>query len=210
MDALIAATLFLVASHAVPAHPGLRARVIDRFGVPGFRAVHSLLSVAALAAVILAYRAAEPGLWLWYPAFEDRHLTLAAMPLAMILLVCRFTERPAGARGIYRITATPGSLAVLVWSLAHLVVMGDQRRVVLFAGMLAIALVSLARNAAARPAGVAAALPFLRILRGDDRIGAALAEIGWWRPALGLLLYGAALALHPLVFGVDPLAGVLG
>lgn len=209
MTALTAAVLLLVASHAVPAHAAVRRALTGRLGLRGFRVLHSLLSVAALAAVVVAYRLAEPGLWIWYPAFEWRWLTIGAMAVASVLLVCRFTQRPAGEpHGIHRITTTPGSMAVLLWSLGHLAVMGDQRRVILFAGMLAIALVSLVRNAGlARPAGLMGTIPFARILLGRERLVAG--EIGVWRPLLGLLLYAALLALHPLVFGVDPLAGIL-
>lgn len=209
MTPLIAAVLFLVASHAVPAHAAVRTAMTERMGLRGFRTVHSLVSVLALAAVVAAYRQAEPGLWIWYPAFEARWLTIGVMLPVAVLLVCRFTQRPAGEPyGVYRITTTPGSMAVLLWSLGHLAVMGDQRRVILFAGMLAIALVSLVRNAGvARPPGLPGTIPFARILLGRERL--APGEIGLWRPLLGVALYAALLALHPLVFGADPLAGIL-
>lgn len=209
MTPLIAAVLALVASHAVPAHGSVRTAVTGRLGLRGFRAVHALLSTAALAAVVAAYRAAAPGLWVWYPAFEARYVTFAAMPVAVFLLVGRLTQRPgAEPRGVYRVTTTPGSMAVLLWSLGHLIVAGDQRRVVLFAGMLAIALVSLVRNAGlANPPGLVGTTPFARILAGREQL--ALSEIGLWRPTLALLLVAALLALHPMVVGVDPLAGLL-
>lgn len=209
MTPLIAAVLVLVASHALPAHGAVRAAMTARLGLRGFRAVHSLVSAAALAAVVAAYRAAEPGLWVWYPVFEARCVTIAAMPVAVFLLVGRLSQRPgAEPRGVYRITTTPGSVGVLLWSLGHLAVAGDQRRVILFAGMLAIALVALVRNAGpANPPGIAGTIPFARILAGRERL--ALSEIGLWRPVLALLLVAALLVLHPLVFGVDPLAGLL-
>lgn len=209
MSSLIAAVLFLVASHALPANRSVRTVLTERMGMRGFRALHSLVSVLALAAVVAAYRQAEPGLWIWYPAFEARWLTIAVMLPVAVLLVCRFTQRPAGEpHGVYRITTTPGSMAVLLWSLGHLAAMGDQRRVILFAGMLVIALVSLVRNAGvARPRGLLGTIPFARVLTGRERL--APGEIGVWRPLAGVLLYAALLALHPLVFGVDPLAGIL-
>ncbi|NYZ15192.1 hypothetical protein HL658_21850 [Azospirillum sp. RWY-5-1] len=209
MTPLIAAVLVLVASHTVPSHGAVRGAMTDRLGLRGFRTVHSLVSAAALAAVVVAYRAAEPGLWVWYPVFEARYATIAVMPVAAFLLVGRLTRRPGPEPcGVYRITTTPGSMAVLLWSLSHLAVAGDQRRVILFAGMLAIALVSLVRNAGlANPPGLAGTIPFARILAGRERLEPR--EIGLWRPVLALLLVAALLALHPLVFGVDPLAGLI-
>jgi hypothetical protein len=37
----------------------------------------------------------------------------------------------------------------------------------------------------------------------------ALAEIGWSRPAWGLVAYAAVLALHRYAFGPDPLIGLI-
>ena len=46
-------------------------------------------------------------------------------------------------------------------------------------------------------------LPFAAILAGRQRL--VLAEIGWWRIALALVIYVALLAAHPWLFGASPL-----
>lgn len=208
MLALCAAILFLVASHVVPSQAPIRERLVTAMGRGAFLAMYSIVSVAALAMVIAAYREADDGLRLWYPVMEGRYAALAAMPVAVLLLVCRLTQDPSRMAGIYRVTTTPGSLAVLLWSVVHLLNVGEARTVAVFAGMAAIAVASLLRNAAqARPRGAAGAIPFARILAGTERF--APAEIGLRRllaaaAATALLLY-----LHPVVIGVDPVAGVL-
>jgi uncharacterized membrane protein len=205
---LSAALAFLVASHLVPSRDGVRARLVGAMGRRAYLAAYSVVSLLALWAVVAAYRAADAGLVLWSPAFEGRYVALAAMPVALLLLVCRLTQRPsAEARGIYRITTTPGSLAVVLWSLVHLLNVAAFRTVLLFLGMLAIALGSLLRNASrSEPRGAMGAVPFARVISGRERL--ALGEIGAWRLLLALGLTAAILLLHPIVIGVDPLAGL--
>ncbi|WP_207476156.1 NnrU family protein [Arenibaculum pallidiluteum] len=209
MIELSAALVLLVASHVIPSRPGLRERLLAALGRPAFVAVYSAISVLALAAVIVAYGQADPTLLVWSPPFEGRYVAFAAMPLAMVLLVCRLTQGPGAApHGIYRVTTTPGSLAVLVWSLVHLLNVGAARTILVFLGMLAIALWALLRNAArATPPGPYGVLPFARIAAGRERL--AFSEIGWWRLLAALVLTAVLLLLHPVVIGVDPLAGVL-
>ena len=107
--------------------------------------------------------------------------------------------------GIYRITAVPGSLSVLLWTLLHLASLGGARQVIVFAGMAAIALFALVKNwrtatPAQRQAGI---LPFSGIIRGHQRF--VWGEIGWGRLLLTLALWAALLLLHPVVIGPDPL-----
>ncbi|HYE00217.1 MAG TPA: NnrU family protein, partial [Alphaproteobacteria bacterium] len=148
MLALVLATLFLVMTHLVPSAPGLRPRLVARWGLHGFRLGYSLLSLAALAWVVLAYRAADPGLWLYAPPGAARILAVALMPVALLLILCRLTTPPRGREpvGIYRITATPGSLGVLLWCGLHLLNLGAVRSLVLFSGMALIAAGAIVAN----------------------------------------------------------------
>lgn len=204
---LSTAILFLIASHVVPSQTAIRRSLMESVGRRAFYAGYSLVSVAALAMVIAAYRAADPGTWLWYPAFEGRYVALAVMPVAVLLLTCRLTQSPSRMAGVYRITTTPGSLGVLLWSVVHLLNVGEARTVLVFLGMAAIAVASLLRNAArARPPGMIGVVPFARILVGSERL--ALAEIGIRRLLLALGVTVLLLLLHPIVIGVDPLAGI--
>ena len=113
-----------------------------------------------------------------------------------------------GTRGIYRVTAVPGSLSVLLWTLLHLAALGEARQVVIFTGMAAISLFSLVKNwrtagPARRQAGI---LPFSGIVRGRQRF--VWSEIGWSRLLMTVALWAALLLLHPVAIGPDPLAYV--
>ncbi len=207
---LVGATGLLILSHVLPSAPGPRKWLMVRLGHRGFYAAYSLVSLAVLALVVWAYRAAE-GPWLYTPTYEARYLAIGLMPLAVFLLIGRLTTRPRGdlPHGIYRITTVPGSLALTLWALLHLFNVGEARTVVIFAGMAVIALIALVKNhrqspPARRRVGI---VPFAAVLTGRERL--VWHEIGWWRLGLAIATYLVLLAGHPYVIGVDPLLGVV-
>jgi uncharacterized membrane protein len=83
---------------------------------------------------------------------------------------------------------------------------------ILFAGMTVLALggakaIDAKRDVTHEPAWEAGCdttsyLPLAAIVSGKTRV--SLGEIGWWRLALGLVLYVVLLAMHGWLFGVDP------
>ena len=210
MALLIAATVLVIASHVVPSAPGLRERLIGTFGRRGFYAGYSLVSLVTLGLLIWAYRAAGPQGWLYTPPPAARIIALAVMLLATFLITARLTTPapPDGPIGIYRVTAVPGSLGVLLWALVHLLNLGEARAVVVFAGLAVMTLIALVKNL-----GLAAPayrdigwVPFAAIVSGREIL--LWREIGRWRVALALLVYASLLYLHPIVIGRDPLAGI--
>ena len=210
MALLIAATVLVIASHVVPSAPGMRERLINTFGRSGFYAVYSLLSLLTLGLLIWAYRAAGPQDWLYTPHPAARFVALAIMLLATFLVTARLTTRapPNGPIGVYRVTAVPGSLGVLLWALVHLLNLGDARAVVVFAGLAVMTLIALVKHLrlaapAYRDVGW---LPFAAIGRGRETF--RWREIGFWRLGVALLVYASLVSLHPTVIGRDPLAGI--
>ncbi len=213
---LLAAACLVFLSHALPSWPGVRPALMARLGRPGFIALHSLGSLVTLGLFVVAYRAADGGELLFTPAPWAAPLVAAVMPLVFVLLVARITTRfgaldaPNPPQGIFRISRCPGSLGLLLWALVHLNATGDGRRVVLFVTMAAIALFAIVKNDIVlrrSPAGRAFHAETRR-LPWPGPVGGwavALREIGWARLAGGLAAYGAMLAAHPHLFGVDPL-----
>jgi uncharacterized membrane protein len=210
MALLIAATILVIASHVVPSAPGLRGRLIERLGRAGFYVCYSLTSLLTLGLLIWSYRAAGPQEWLYTPSPTVRIVALVVMLIATFLVTARLTTRapPDHPYGIYRATAVPGSLGVLLWALVHLVNLGETRAVVVFAGLAVMSLIALIKNLAlAAPAYRDVGwLPFEAI--GRRRGGPIWREIGWWRLGLALVVYASLLHLHPIVIGRDPLAGL--
>jgi uncharacterized membrane protein len=209
MALLIAAMALLIAGHLVPSAPGVRDRLFARFGRAGFYSTYALLSTISLGLVVWAFQAQGPGPWLYEPAASARLIALLVMPFALFLVIGRLTTPAASdhAVGIYRITAVPGSLGLLLWTLVHLLNLGETRALVLFGGLALLALISLLKHLAlAGPAHRSSDwLPFAAIIGGRERL--VWHEIGWWRVGVAGLTYLLLLALHPVVIGRDPLAG---
>lgn len=209
MIPLVLASAFLVASHLVPSTPSVRQRLLHLLGQRPFYLCYGTISATALAALIWAYHRAGPGDWLYGPFEGARWLAVAAMPVAIFLILGRLLTPVTGhrLRGVYRITTVPGSLGTLIWSLLHLINVGEDRTVIVFSSMAIIATGATIKNARLAslwwPSG--SAIPFLSIL--DGRTPWRELDISWAHLLLTVVTYLGLLLLHPLVIGIDPLAG---
>lgn len=208
MAQLAGALVLLILSHAIPSAPKVRERLLSTFGRAGFYAGYSAISLLTLALVIVAYRDA-PWVWLYTPPAGARWLAVLLMPLAVFLVVGRLTTSPGPEpAGVYRITAVPGSLGILLWASLHLLNLGAAHQVLLFGAFAAIALLALIKNLRQAPPAFRriGAVTFLAMVTERERL--VWREIGWWRLVVALAGYGLLLGLHPLVIGLDPLAGL--
>ncbi|MGF1639721.1 MAG: NnrU family protein [Rhodospirillales bacterium] len=218
------ATLAFVGSHFVLSSPPLRGPLVARLGERPFLALYSLLAVALIVWTAAAYNDA-PFVEVWTPPTGLRHLSLGVMPFACILVVAGLTTaNPSavgtdgravaarGPRGILRVTRHPVMWGFGLWGISHLLANGDAAGIILFGGMTILALAGARAIDAKKSLGdepswkafcdQTSFWPFAAVLSGRTRLG--LAEIGWWRPALGIALYVGLLATHPWLFGVDP------
>lgn len=221
---LLVAALFLIGTHFGIASTPLRGELVARVGEKAYRGLYSLLAVVALAWLITAWRAA-PYVPLWNPGAGLRHLALALMPLAFLLVVGSLTtpnptavgqnpdpDAAEPAIGILRITRHPFMWGVGLWAVLHILANGDQASLLFFGAFAVLALVGTSlidarRTRAAAPGwGVflqaTSNLPFQAILQRRQRFRPR--EIGLWRVALALGLYVLLLWLHPWLFGVSP------
>lgn len=215
----IAACLFLYLSHIIPSAPGVRGRLVALLGARSFRILYSVVSTAAVVWFVWAYSVSEMGGWIFTPLPGIIWGAMALIPIAIFLMVARVgtpygeIARPAGVRGIYRITRFPGSWGVLLWALVHLAATGDIKRVVAFGTFALIAATALLKNeyVIRREPGAEARqfveatgfFPFVAICTGRQRLVGR--EIGWRIFLVSFLVTGLLLALHPLLFGVNPL-----
>lgn len=225
--------LWLAAVAFVGLHIGvsgtrLRDALIRRLGEGAYMGLFSLASVATLVWLVLAFTGArlKPGdLELW-GAEPLRHLSLALVFVAYLLFVPGLLtpnptsvkqegllDRPEPARGVVRITRHPFLMGVAIWAFAHILVNGDVASLVLFGALLALGVVGpgsidakrrrmFSHRYAAFEAHTSI-VPFAAILGRRQRLD--LGEIGLWRPALALALYGLTIWLHPYAFHASPL-----
>ena len=220
MTHLILASLVFLATHYVSSTP-LRDALVATAGSRAYLAVYTLVAFATLGWMIHAFYHA-PFINLWY-AVSLRAVPLALMPFALIFFVCAITApNPSAlgqekhlkaaepARGIVRVTRHPFMWSFGVWALSHLIARGDAASLVFFGtfALLALSGTVLIDRRKARGgdwkqfAAVTSNLPFAAILAGRNRF--VVSEIGWWRIALGLALYGALLHFHHALFGAQP------
>jgi uncharacterized membrane protein len=106
------------------------------------------------------------------------------MLVAIFLITARLTTPAASDRayGIYRVTAVPGSLGVLLWALVHLLNLGDARAVIVFGGLALMTLIALIKNLVGAGAGERAVgwLPFAAIARAGRPWSGAKSAGGDW------------------------------
>jgi len=214
---LVLATVVFLAIHVLPSTP-LRALAVRLIGEGPYLGLFSLLSAAGLVWMSVVYgRAPMEALW---PA--QHFIPVFVLPFAFVLLACGLLARnptltgQAGVlkhgdatRGILRITRHPVMWAIMLWAGAHMLAVGSLRSVVFFGGLLLLAAAGTtlqdARKAKAlgddwkRFAASTSNIPFVAIVQGRTKL--VWKEIGWWRPAVGLVLFGVVLYFHSWLFG---------
>jgi uncharacterized membrane protein len=148
---LLAANAAFVGSHLAMSHP-LRRAMVKALGAGGFQVVYSLVSLAALVWVVLAFKAAPPadlggsGEIGWILA------TLLTWP-AMVLLAGSLVGNPAlptpfaeaqaraAPRGVFLVTRHPMMWAIGLWAASHIVLMWSTRTLITALAMGFLALV---------------------------------------------------------------------
>lgn len=225
MVPLILAALFFFALHVGIAGTSARCRLIAKLGEMGYRALFSVLSLAGLAWLAQAYRAAGYietwGQLAWFKPVAAG-LMLVAVFLAVLGMTTpnpmavggeRLLEADAPAHGIQRITRHPFLCGVALWALTHLLVNGDLASLILFGSLLGLVLTGMHSIDARRQqtcgehwtryAAVTSIIPFQAIRQGRNRL--VIAEFRLWPSLTALVIYLALLHFHKGWFGVSPL-----
>jgi uncharacterized membrane protein len=178
--------------HTLPAQRELRGRAIAAMGEGSYKLVYALVSVLGIVLIAWGFAHYRATGWIdiWYPPKALKHITLALMLPAVILVVAAFL------RGhIYTALKHPMLAGVKLWAAAHLLANGDLGSIILFGSFLGWAV-------------------FDRIsLKGRSDAGGPPIPVGGWgndmiAVAVGIVVYLAlAFAFHPVVIGV-PVVGV--
>jgi uncharacterized membrane protein len=178
--------------HTLTTQREVRARVIASSGEGGYKIGYSLVSALGLVLIVWGfahYRAT--GMWeIWTPPTALKHLTVALMLPAVILVVASYI------RGrIYTRLKHPMLTGIKLWAAAHLLANGDLGSIILFGSFLGWAVfdrISLKHRADSGAPPIPVGGP------SNDLIAVAV----------GIVAYLAlAFAFHPVVIGV-PVFGV--
>jgi uncharacterized membrane protein len=226
---LIAAATFFLVIHLLVSGTGVRDALTARIGERAYLGLFSLASVAGLVWLGMAYagaRHAPAASVYWTITPITRQVQIALQLLAMLLIAPGLAtpnptsvrqegvlDRPDAVRGMLRITRHPFLWGVALWAGGHLLVKGDMASVVLFASMLALALAGTLSIDAKRRRALGATwdafaaqtsnAPFAAILTGRQTL--SLREIGGWRIAIAVAIWGLIAWAHPHLFGVRAL-----
>lgn len=131
MALLILGVLLWSAVHFIPslAQP-LKQSMIGKMGENGYKGVFTLLMFAALALIIFGWRSIEAPAYLYHLPPWSRHLGM------LLVLVAFFLFASSGqSTRINRIVRHPQLTGLITWAVAHLMMNGDSRSVVLFGGL---------------------------------------------------------------------------
>ncbi len=177
--------------HTLTSLRKLRADVIAAAGEGGYKIGYSLVSFAGLGLIVWGFAQYRATGWIdvWYPPVAFRHITLALMLPAVIMVVASYI------RGrIYTTLKHPMLTGIKLWAASHLLANGDLGSIILFGSFLAWAVydrISLKSRTDAGGPPIPVGGP------GNDLIAIAV----------GLVAYLAlAFAFHPVVIGV-PVVG---
>jgi len=218
---LVLAAGTFVGIHLFISSSRLRDQIVGATGEQPYLGLFSLLSIAILAWLILAYSRA-PTVPLWNTPGWLRGPAIAVMLIAVALVVIGLTtpsptvtggtgalDREDAARGILRVTRHPFLCGVALWAALHLLLNGDAASLVLFGALLGLALIGPPSIDAKRQrafgarwerfAATTSIVPFAAIAAGRNQL--RLEEIGAWRMALSLAVYVVLIVFHGRLFG---------
>ncbi len=222
MDSLVYACVYFLALHFVISGTPLRVPIVERLGEKVYMAAFFLAAGLGLVWMIVAYGAAARVELFRLPA-ALHYIFVAINLVASIFIIAGLTvKNPAAmgqdkvledrdpAWGFLRITRHPMNTGFALFALAHLLENGDSASLILFGSLFALATLGPtgidARRAAAHGeewekfAAKSSYIPFAAILAGRNSF--ELAELGWWRIALGIVLFVAFFIVHGQVSGV--------
>jgi uncharacterized membrane protein len=189
---MIAGLVLFLGIHTLTTMRDARARAIARLGEGGYKILYVLVSIAGLALIAWGFSQYRHHEWInvWYPPTWMRHIALALMLPAVILVVASYI------RGrIFTTLKHPMLTGVKLWAVLHLMANGDLGSIILFGSVLAWAVydrISLKRRADAG----APPIPVGGVT--NDLIAVGVGTVAY----LALVF-----VFHPLVIGV-PIVGV--
>lgn len=182
MNLLIAGLLLWCSVHLSSAVAvNLRARLIAGMGLRPYRGCFALLIITSIVLMVCGWRAVDPALIYQPPAWgTETAYVLVLFTFILFIAAKRLTN-------IKRILRHPQLTGVMLWSIGHLLANGDNRSLILFAGIglwafLEIIFINRRAGIWIKPAPVSAHRDIITV-------------------AIGVIVYLVLLKLHPYLGG---------
>lgn len=180
MFVLILGISIFIGIHMVPILVPLRRWIIIRWGEDTYKKIFALISLIGLILIVLGKYMSDfyP---LWQPPAWGRNAALVLMIPALIFLSAAYMSS-----NVKRHARHPMLWGITLWAVGHLLANGDLASLILFGSLAAFALLDMASLNA----------------RGATR---QHIRYPWTKDAtvvaVGLMVYGGLLFLHPYLFG---------
>ncbi|MDA9443982.1 NnrU family protein [Bradyrhizobium sp. CCBAU 51745] len=130
---MILGLVLFFAAHVFTTKRDARAQAIAQLGEGTYKILYSVVSLAGLALIVWGFGHYRSTGWIdvWYPPRALKHITVALMLPAVILVVASYL------RGrIYATLKHPMLAGVKLWAFAHLLANGDLGSIILFGSFL--------------------------------------------------------------------------
>jgi uncharacterized membrane protein len=130
---MILGLVLFFAAHVFTTRREARAQAIARLGAGTYKILYAVVSLAGLALIIWGFAHYRATGWIdvWYPPKAMKHITIALMLPAVILVVASYL------RGrIYATLKHPMLAGIKLWAAAHLLANGDLGSIILFGSFL--------------------------------------------------------------------------
>ena len=130
---MIAGLVVFLGAHTFNTQRDARARMIAASGEGTYKILYSLVSALGLALIVWGFARYRATGWIdvWYPPVAMKHITVALMLPAVILVVASYI------RGrIYTTLKHPMLAGIKLWAAAHLLANGDLGSIILFGSLL--------------------------------------------------------------------------
>ncbi|NKB59600.1 MAG: NnrU protein [Alphaproteobacteria bacterium] len=225
IESLVLAVAAFVGGHFILSSLPVRRGLLEIVSENGFRGIYSLFAISTFVWMLYAYGAA-PYVELWPLTEGLRYVPIVVLPFACLFAVIGVTTRtatgvggekllddPHPVRGIATITRHPFLWGVALWGIAHIATNGDVASLLLFGGLVVLALGGMMHIDYRRRETVGSgwgpvalstsAIPFVAVIQGRSKID--WAGIGLTRVLAGLAVYVVFLAAHGSLFGVPAL-----
>ncbi len=192
MTAFIAGLALFLAMHSAQAlYPALRSAAIARVGALGWKGIYSVVSLAGFLLLVQGYGEARPdAVVIWNPPVALMHASALLNIVAFVFLAA--SGVPGNA--IRARVGHPMTIGVKVWALAHLLANGDSVSMLLFAAVLAWAVLVFRAARRRQPTPGAATTTNTAATLATVLIGSGA---GIWFAFVG----------HALLIGVAPFGG---
>ena len=216
------AALAFMGSHMILSHGAIRKGLVTRLGPWSFRLGYSLIAFATFVWLAQAYGAALR-VDLFNPHITLKHMPLTLMAFASFFIISGYTianpsaivlenmDRGDAIPNILKITRAPAMWSVALFAFSHMLANVDPASWIFFGTLMVSALaggwhLDQRKNEEGEEkweilVAVTSFIPFAALL--SQRTTLEIRELGWWRIALGLGLYGALLMARKVVIGVS-------